>query len=103
MKYFKSKKVQSKGTTLDLITLGDETRVQYENIDEVTWNGVNTNDETFLARQYAECEVEELAYEQIKPILDNCRLKVEFQDLLKKYPEKAEEFTERMKELGLIQ
>lgn len=103
MKYYKCTKVQKQGTTLDLITLGDETRIQYENIDEVTWNGVVTNDENFLERQHVECAVEELTYEQIKPILDNCRLMLEFQDLLKKYPDKADEINLRMKELGLIQ
>ena len=103
MKYFKSKKVQSKGTTLDLVTLEGESRIQYENINEVTWNGVNTNDGTFLERQHVECAVEELTFEQIKPILDNCRLMLEFQDLLKKFPDKVDEINLRMKELGLIQ
>ena len=73
MKYFKLKKVVT-DTTFSLVTDENETSVMYSEEENFQYFGVETTDKNFLNKQYKECEVEELTFEQISPVLQRCKL-----------------------------
>lgn len=77
MRYFKIKKVvvpPPEDTTLSIVTAAEEKATQFSEIDGYQYFGVNTEDESFLTKQHAACEVEELTFDQIEPILKECVL-----------------------------
>lgn len=77
MRYFKVKKVvvpPPEDTTLSIVTAAEEKATQFSEIDGYQYFGVTTEDESFLTKQHAACEVEELTFNQIEPILKECVL-----------------------------
>lgn len=72
MQYFKIKKVVTEHTTLSLVYDESDTVFKYDEIDGYEYWGVQTEDVNFLMKQHIECEVEELTFAEIKPILENC-------------------------------
>jgi hypothetical protein len=77
MRYFKVKKVivpPPTDTTLGIVVTGEEKENVFDEIDGYQYIGVDTADENFLAKQHAACEVEELSFGTIQPILKECPL-----------------------------
>lgn len=78
MKYYKVKQIVTEYTTLSIVLEAGETAILYSQDGNMQYWGVDNTDENFLTKQHPECEVEEMAYDEIKPILDNSRLSKEF-------------------------
>lgn len=74
MQYFKVKKVITEHTTLSLVHGEEDTVFKYDMIDGFEYWGVETEDGSFLDKQHAECEVVELTFAEIQPILNNCKM-----------------------------
>ena len=72
MKYYKVKEVIKDFTTLSLIVNENEKSILYEKIDNIQYFGVETEDENFLSKQHPECEVVEMNFAEIQPILKEC-------------------------------
>lgn len=74
MKYYTAKRVTTKDTTLTL--QADSAKAfMYEEEDSLQCWGVDTEGgELFMAKQYPECEVTEVSYEQIKDKIENSRM-----------------------------
>jgi hypothetical protein len=72
MRYFKCKKVllpAPEDTTLSIVTGPDEKANPVAEFEDYQYFIVDTQDDDFLAKQHEACEVEELTYEEAKPIL----------------------------------
>lgn len=88
MRYFKAKIVQKEGTTLDFVTpllmgakLEEETNctcVNYLVEDGYSYWGVSY---PAIPEQYPECEVTELTFEQMQPVLQGCRTEKEIDEI----------------------
>lgn len=74
MRYFKIRKVVTDYTTLSLVTSENEQAYKYAEDGEYEYWGANTDDQNFLTKQHTECEVEELTFAQIQPVLENCKM-----------------------------
>ena len=83
MKYYKYKQVITEYTTLQII--GDI--IRYDVIDGYSYCG--SKDGLDLSIQYPECEVQEITFSEIEPILKNCvHMKMidnQIRDEIKKY------------------
>ena len=76
MRYFSVKKTvlaPPQDTTLGIVTSG-ETSYMYAEVDGLQYWGVDTQDPDFLTNQHAECQVAELDFATISPILLTCPL-----------------------------
>lgn len=75
MKYFKSKIVESDGEILSFIppvNLTDEPcHLMYDRINGYEYHGIQ--DDAILPPQHPECEVEQVTFSDIEPILKGCR------------------------------
>lgn len=72
MRYFKVKKIvvpPPEDTTLSLVHSEEEKANPVTEIEGYQYFIVDTQDADFLAKQHAICEVEELTYDEIMPIL----------------------------------
>lgn len=72
MQYFKIKKVVTEHTTLSLVYDEEDTTFKYDEIGGYEYWGVETEDENFLNNQHPECEIEELTFAEVQPVLNNC-------------------------------
>lgn len=81
MRYFKVKQIITEFTTLSIVLEAGETSILYHQDGAMQYWGVDNVKEDFLEKQNVECEVEEMTYEEIKPILDNSRLSKEFNEM----------------------
>ena len=84
MKYYKSKEVITKYTVLRLVYNPEEEIILYDKINDIEYYGVKNVQDGFLDKQHAECEVTEMKFEEIKTILDNCRLMQQFNDAIER-------------------
>ncbi len=83
MKYFKAKKIITELTTLLINQINQEKLIHYHDDGEYDYYGVETEDiDGFIAAQYPELEAKELSYQEVKQILDNCRLMKEFDNII---------------------
>lgn len=83
MKYFKAKKIVTELTTLLIRPIDQEKLLNYHSEDEYEYYGVETEDlDSLLAAQLPELEAQELSYQEIKPILDNCRMMRDFNSII---------------------
>jgi len=72
MYYYQYKKIIKENTTLQIIIPENVKSYQYDEINGITYIGCSqklNSDE-----QHIECEVKEIEYAKIKPILENCYL-----------------------------
>jgi hypothetical protein len=103
MRYFKVKRIITDTTTLSFNANGNE-MIVYDSDDIYDYVGVNVDDsEMLLVMQNSEIEAEELSYETIKPILENCKKMLDYDliieaEIAKKYTV-GREF--KMKELPI--
>jgi len=86
MRYFKAKKVVDELTTKSFSQINDKDKIyRYEEKDGVEYLGVDSADiPTLLKAQPVELEVKELTYDEIKPVLDDCRLMKDFNAIVEK-------------------
>ena len=85
MRYFKAKKVITEFTTLSFGSTNQEDKIiHYDELDEVEYLGVDSADVDILAKQPAEIEAVELTFAEIKPILDNCRMMIEYNSIIER-------------------
>ncbi|MDP3444565.1 MAG: hypothetical protein Q8T08_17030, partial [Ignavibacteria bacterium] len=83
MKYFRAKKIVTELTTLLIRPIDQEKLLNYHSEDEYEYYGVETEDlDSLLAAQLPELEAQELSYQEIKPILDNCRMMIDFNSII---------------------
>jgi len=85
VKYFRAKKIVTELTTISVHQPGEEKILFYNSSDDLDYFGVDTqNVEGFIASQPVELEVQELSYQDMKPILDNCQLMSDFNSIIEK-------------------
>lgn len=104
MRYFKAKKViipKPEDTVLSLVSSNEPTFL-YDEIGNVQYYGVDTKDvQEFLSEQHLICEVAEITYEEIEPILASCRFRKDI-ELIKKSGCSEENYTRLLREFGLV-
>jgi len=98
MKYIRLKEVVTEHSKLSLVYGEDDTVFKYDEIDGYEYWGVQTEDANFLTKQHPECEAEELTFAEIQPILHNCRMMRDINQLIEK--EVAKKYT-IAQEIGL--
>ncbi len=74
MRYFRCKQIVNDITTLSLKTDAMETSYLYHQDGDMQYWGVQTDDPGFLLSQHPECEVTELTYPEMAPILKSCKM-----------------------------
>lgn len=73
MRYFKVKEVVKDYTTLSIVVDEKEKSILYDKWGDTQYFGVKTEDENFLNKQHQECEVVELDFIEMQPILKECQ------------------------------
>jgi len=71
-RYYKVNTVQKDNTTLALVTAESDKSILYDSWGDTNYYGVDTEDVNFLNKQYPECNVQELSFEQILPVIKSC-------------------------------
>lgn len=83
MKYFRAKEVVIDNTTLSLHAAGMEKVICYHKDENFSYYGIEIEDAaSILSSQPVEIEAAELTYEQIKPVLDDCRMMKDYNSMI---------------------
>lgn len=85
MKYFRIKKIKSDYSIITPNELYAEKIIYYHQDNDYNYIGVNTtNINDFINSQPVELEIQELSYDEIKDILENCQLMREYDKIIER-------------------